>query len=245
MAPRRTRNRLATAVACPHCGRVGHSSNLCPRDDYSPDLPALTCSQCVRTVTTATGGDTTNEIYVGIQPCVQHSTLTTQPPSSAPSSLSTALAAAVPPTPPAPVPAANPAPTADPVAAAPAPQPIPPQQQPAPTQPLLPTRRNRTYNFSDIDAKYRQVVSLVNGGATSDDALEVAGIKRRTFRRWRAVAEARLLDEAGFLSLVNRISNATLQDCESQSKTILQRAVSRQKLEDLFRAGACLKPLRK
>ena len=82
--PRANRGRrLAAAVACPHCGRVGHSSNLCPRDDYSPDIPALTCSQCVRRVTTATGGDTNFEIYIGVDPCAQHATLTAQPPTQA------------------------------------------------------------------------------------------------------------------------------------------------------------------
>ena len=105
-------------INCTHCGRDGHSSNICPRDDYSSDLPSLTCSQCVRTVVTARGGDNTNQIYVGIQPCSLHSTLTSQPPSAAPTALSTALA----PTAPAPAPpAAAPAPAAAPVPHAAAP----------------------------------------------------------------------------------------------------------------------------
>ena len=84
-----------------------------------------------------------------------------------------------------------------------------------------------------FDEKYRQVVALVNGGATLNDAKEVVGLKRSTFRRWRLVA--------GLLNLVNRISRATLQDCETQSKTILQRASSHNRMEELLRAGVCLK----
>ena len=236
MPPRR-RGRPAATPTCSHCGRPGHTSNICPRDDYSPDLALLTCNQCIRQVVTATGGDTNFEVYCGIQPCNQHSTLTAQPPSTAPSALATALAAS----------------TAPPAAAPPQPAAAPPPPAAAPSQPAavpprpLPQnsgRSNRSYCFQEIDEKYRQVVSLVNGGATLTDAMEVVGLKRRTFRRWRLVAEARLLDEPGFLNLVNRISRATLQDCETQSKTILQRASSHNRMEELFRAGVCFKYLR-
>ena len=106
------------------------------------------------------------------------------------------------------------------------------------------------------DEPYQQDVQLrrhrlqvpasgVLGGATINDALEVAGIKRRTFRRWRVIAEARLLDEPGLNTLVGRTLNASMGDCELHSKTILNRSTSRVKLEELFRAGACLKPLKK
>ena len=174
------------------------------------------------------------------------STLTSQPPSAAPTALSTALAPA-----PAP-PAAAPAPAAAPVphAAAPVPPataPIPPATAAvAPAHlPFRTNRTNRMFSFADIDSKYRLVVSLVLGGATINDALEVAGIKRRTFRRWRVIAEARLLDEPGLNTLVGRTLNASMGDCELHSKTILNRSTSRVKLEELFRAGACLKPLKK
>ena len=214
-----------------HIIRNGHSSNICPRDDYSSNLPSLTCSQCVRTVVTARGGDNTNQIYVGIQPCSLHSTLTSQPPSAAQTALSTALA----PTAPAPAPpAAAPAPAAAPVPHAAAT--VPPATAPiprataavAPAPAPLPFRTNRTnrmFSFADIDSKYRLVVSLVLGGATINDALEVAGIKRRTFRRWRVIAEARLLDEPGLNTLVGRTLNASMGDCELHSKTILNRSL--------------------
>ena len=244
--------RPATTINCTHCGRDGHSSNICPRDDYSSDLPSLTCSQCVRTVGTARGGDNTNQIYVGIQPCSLHSTLTSQPPSAAPTALSTALAPTAPAPPAAAPPAAAPAAAPVPHAAAPAPPataPIPPATAavaPAPAPlPFRTNRTNRMFSFADIDSKYRLVVSLVLGGATINDALEVAGIKRRTFRRWRVIAEARLLDEPGLNTLVGRTLNASMGDCELHSKTILNRSTSRVKLEELFRAGACLKPLKK
>ena len=180
------RGRRPATINCTHCGRDGHSSNICPRDDYSSDLPSLTCSQCVRTVVTARGGDNTNQIYVGIQPCSLHSTLTSQPPSAAPTALSTALAPA--PAPPAAAPAAAPVPHA----AAPVPPataPIPPATAavaPAPAPlPFRTNRTNRMFSFADIDSKYRLVVSLVLGGATINDALEVAGIKRRTLESHR------------------------------------------------------------
>ena len=173
------------------------------------------------------------------------STLTSQPPSAAPTALSTALA----PTAPAPAP---PAAAPVPHAAAPVPPataPIPPATAavaPAPAPlPFRTNRTNRMFSFADIDSKYRLVVSLVLGGPTINDALEVAGIKRRTFRRWRVIAEARLLDEPGLNTLVGRTLNASMGDCELHSKTILNRSTSRVKLEELFRAGACLKPLKK
>ena len=181
-----------------------------PEMTTPPTSPSLTCSQCVRTVVTARGGDNTNQIYVGIQPCSLHSTLTSQPPSAAPIPPATA-------------------------AVAPAPAPLP----------FRTNRTNRMFSFADIDSKYRLVVSLVLVGATINDALEVAGIKWRTFRRWRVIAEARLLDEPGLNTLVGRTLNASMGDCELHSKTILIRSTSRVKLEELFRAGACLKPLKK
>ena len=62
-----------------HCGRRGHVSNICLRDDYSKDIPALSCSSCVRHVITAVS-DSQFEIYCGIDPCALHSTLRAQPP---------------------------------------------------------------------------------------------------------------------------------------------------------------------
>ena len=77
------------------------------------------------------------------------------------------------------------------------------------------------------------------------DALDTINVKGRTFRRWRIVAEARLVDEQAFNTLVGRIQNPTLDDCVAQGKTILQRSSSHAKLNSLFLAGACLKPMPK
>ena len=53
----------------------------------------MTCTNCVRRVTSATGGDANFQIYIGIDPCAQHATLTAQPPTqAAPSVFSQAVA---------------------------------------------------------------------------------------------------------------------------------------------------------
>ena len=83
MPTRSGRNRTTTSPSCQHCGRTGHTANICPRDDYSPDVPALTCTQCVRSVTTATGGISQFQMVCTIDPCAAHSTLSAQPPTQA------------------------------------------------------------------------------------------------------------------------------------------------------------------
>ena len=66
-----------------------------------------------------------------------------------------------------------------------------------PVNPSVPAagRTNRSQCFTEIDRKYRQVVAFTNSGLTVGDALEAVNLKKRTFRRWRIVAEARLIDE--------------------------------------------------
>ena len=107
MPTRSGRSRTTTSPSCQHCGRTGHTANICPRDDYSPDVPALTCTQCVRRVVTATGGISQFQMVCTIDPCAAHSTLSAQPPTqAAPSALSSAmasLAGATPSQPPAPL----------------------------------------------------------------------------------------------------------------------------------------------
>ena len=44
------------------------------------------------------------------------------------------------------------------------------------------------------------------------DALEVINVKERTFRRWRDIAEALLVDETDFMALVERLHSPTLDD---------------------------------
>ena len=123
--------------------------------------------------------------------------------------------------------------------------PIPPATAavaPAPAPlPFRTNRTNRMFSFADIDSKYRLVVSLVLGGATINDALEVAGIKRRTFRR--SPSRRTWIEHSCWTN--PQCLHGAMGDCELHSKTILNISTSRVKLEELFRAGACLKPLKK
>ena len=54
-----------------------------------------------------------------------------------------------------------------------------------------------------------------------------------------------MVDETDFKALVERLQSPTLDDCVTQAKTILQRSSSQTKLNSLFLAGACLRPLKK
>ena len=247
MPTRSGRNRTTTSPSCQHCGRTGHTENICPKDDYSPDVPALTSTQCVRRFVTATGGISQFQMVCAIDPCAAHSTLSAQPPTpAAPSALSSAmasLAGATPSQPPAPLNPPQPPPVG--------PNPTPPTNPPAVPNPRpsssAPPGRNttRSYSLATIDRKYNQIVSLVNGGTSLEEAYTMTNVKRRTFRRYRTVAEARLVDELSFSNLIRQVENPTLEDCETKGKQILQRTTSKKKLNELFLAGVCLKPLRK
>ena len=51
--PTRSGLRLSRPIpppTCSHCGVRGHINTVCPRSSYSPDIPALTCTHCIRTV---------------------------------------------------------------------------------------------------------------------------------------------------------------------------------------------------
>ena len=194
-------------------------------------------------------------MYCGIDPCPQNFTLTAHPPShSSPSAMAQALSSLTAPgsstnTPPntpgtstgsssPPPPAAGPAQPPNPAGPPQASNPVP--AAPTAPQPTFQTRRkNRSFSLPDIDARYVRVTSLVNGGASLSDALEVTGFPRRTFRRWRIV------DERGFNNLMSQIQNSTLENCVTQGKTILLRASSLPRLEALFLPGCCLKPIRR
>ena len=214
--PPRQRGRPAATPPCCHCGRSGQTSNICPRDDYSPDLALLTCNQCIRQEVTATGGDTNFELRSLLRYLTMQPTFYADSPASLYCSHRTSNCSGC---------SSCSQCTAIPNL------PLHLSNQLLPLPNLQPSLLHR------FDEKYRQVVALVNGGATLNDAKEVVGLKRSTFRRWRLVA--------GFLNLVNMISRATLQHCETQSKTILQRGSSHNRMEELFRAGVCLRPIRR
>ena len=119
---------------CLHCGAQGHIATVCPRTTYLPDIPALKCTHCIRTIRSGTSSEpVSTQIVVIIDPCIAHSSPVVRPapPSSTTSSAPTARSAARPPPPPRPIvpglpgpvvpglaPAADPAPNP----AAPAPQ---------------------------------------------------------------------------------------------------------------------------
>ena len=244
-----TRGRRTTPN-CDHCGRRGHVSNLCPRDDYSGDIPALT--QCVRRVISA-ANDSTFQMYCAIDPCILHSTLTAQPPSlTIPSALSTAMASLSAANQPNPSPAGPSQTTSSQQSSGPTTQPAVPPPQPVGAQPVVPVqnttparRNNRSYSFADMGRKYHTVTTLVNSGVSLLDALAAVNVKERTFRRWRLVAEARLVDESRFNLFLRRSPSPTLEDCVAYARTNLDRASSRVKLNSLFLTGAALKPMAK
>ena len=130
------------------------------------------------------------------------------------------------------------------------PNPTPPTNPPAVANPgpsvSAPPGRNtsRSYSLATIDIKYNQLVSLVNNGTSLEDAYTMTNVKRRTFRRYRTVAEVRLVDELSFNNIMRQVDSPTLEDCETKGNQILQRT-SKGKLNELFLAGVCLKPLRK
>ena len=53
-----------------------------------------------------------------------------------------------------------------------------------------------------IDTVYREVFDKVNRGRTHEEAFALVQRKRRTFRTYRNVAEARLVDRHAFERLV-------------------------------------------
>ena len=275
----RTRRRAApTPPKCDHCGRRGHVSNICPRDDYNPDLPALNCSSCVRHVISAVG-DSQFEMYCGIDPCILHSTLTAQPPShTTPSAMAVAMASLSSQTAGASgsssqaagasgssLSAAGASGSSSQAAGASGSSSQADGASGSSSQAdgasgsssqadgasgssstqLAARRNNRSYSFTDILSRYSQLTALVNGGSSLADALVVVNVKDRTFRRWRDVAEALLVDETDFMAMVERRLSPTLEDCVALARTVLQRSSSQTKLTSLFLAGACLRPMKK
>ena len=71
-----------------------------------------------------------------------------------------------------------------------------PTPGPAPTAavPLSGHQSGRSYSLDRIAAVYHGVVDNVNQGRTHEEAFVIMQIKRRTFRTYRNIAEARLVD---------------------------------------------------
>ena len=65
---------------CSHCGARGHINTVCPRSSYSPDIPALTCPHCIRTVRSGQGNEPdSTQIVVTIDLCSTHSSPVVRP----------------------------------------------------------------------------------------------------------------------------------------------------------------------
>ena len=65
---------------CSHCGVRGHISTVCPRSSYSPDIPALSCPHCIRTVRSGQSNEPDGtQIVVIIDPCSGHSSPVVRP----------------------------------------------------------------------------------------------------------------------------------------------------------------------
>ena len=122
---------------------------------------------------------------------------------------------------------------ADPRAAAPG-----PAAAPRPAAAARPIRTNRSFNLQLIDAQYQDVVDLVNAGSTIVNALEQLGLKMRSFRRYRTIAEARLVDLTAFERILER-GEPTLEDLVTEGKRILRQ--NRARLFILFGQGRCLR----
>ena len=140
MRTRRNRYTAPTpAPKCDHCGSTGHISSICSRRTYSPDLPSLTCTACIRTVRSAYREDPDYlQIIVHIDPCSLHSTPTIRPNRPIPTTnhrLRTSSTSR--PTPPPPPPTVSG--LAPRTAAAPQPPPAPAPLAPAPLAPAPPT----------------------------------------------------------------------------------------------------------
>ena len=98
-----------------------------------------------------------------------------------------------------------------------------------------------------IDGVYKEVARSVHEGnsQSQEDAFQLLNvIKRRTFRTYRPIAEARLLDITAFKRLLSTHLNPTLHDANSEARKILQRAANKSKLRDLYLAGVILRPAR-
>ena len=130
-------SRPITPPTCSHCGVQGHISTVCPRSTYSPDIPALACNHCIRTVRSGHRSEPDGtQIVVTIDPCTSHSSpvIRPNPPHTPASALASATTPLVRPTPP-PRPVV---PTAHTSTSTPAP-PAPGTPPPPYTPPVAPT----------------------------------------------------------------------------------------------------------
>ena len=134
---------------CSHCGARGHINTVCPRSSYSPDIPALTCPHCIRTVRSGQSNEPDGtHIVVTIDPCSTHSSPVVRP------------------SPPHPPPPYTPAaPTASVILPPPPPRPVPvPAPAPAPAPATFPARvmvDSRCQSFTAWRGPVVHVVDLV------------------------------------------------------------------------------------
>ena len=95
----------------------------------------------------------------------------------------------------------------------------------------------RQQKFIEIhDASIAPVSRQYRASKTHEEAFALVQTKWRTFRTYRKVAEARLVDLLAFERLVVAHLNPTLSNCDAEAKKTLQRTTSKAKLKDLHLA---------
>ena len=235
MSTRRTRTQRARTT-CQHCGVTGHSSTICPRNTYSPDLPAATCPACIRTVSILADGT----LFMAIQPCNLHTTPTAPPPTQPlPTQLLPTQLLPTQPLPTQPLPT-QPLPAQPPAHQAPLPA-IQPPLLPA-TFPTTSSRRTRSYDTLRMQEEYSLVVQLTKAGHTVVKAVDAAGTTMRTFRKTRYIVEMKYAHLSTFLNLesVYTTKNSLAVECQKE----LKKSVHHEKRMKNFLNGLYLKPFK-
>ena len=102
-------------------------------------------------------------------------------------------------------------------------------------------RTNRSYCFTEIDRKHRQVVAFTNSGPAVGNALEAVDFKteERHLQEIENCCRGSPDIRAGIQHIAGSPSESSHGGLLLAGETILARSSSRQKLLDLFRAGMC------
>ena len=235
---------------CDHCDSVGHISTICPRTNYLPQLPAASCTHCIRTVRSGWADEPdAHQIILTLDPCYAHSSPVVRPsrhpPSPPPPYSSVVSTRPHPPAPPTVVTiptnlagtssTTSSSSTPDPVVSTTATtSPTAPNSQPGPTTALTsdslaaapsstgPIRRSRvrTFSLSAITGSYEEVLRKVNSGSSLTDALAQSGVSRTHFNRKRPIAEASKVDMPRLQQAIQQVIKPTVENIFPQARTI-------------------------
>ena len=218
---------------CDHCGSVGHISTIWPRTNYLPQLPAASCTHCIRTVRSGWADEPdAHQIILTLDPCSAHSSPVVRPSRHPPApptvvTIPTNLAGTSSTT--------SSSSTPDPVVSTTATtSPTAPNSQPGPTTALTsdslaaapsstgPIRRSRvrTFSLSAITGSYEEVLRKVNSGSSLTDALAQSGVSRTHFNRKRPIAEASKVDMPRLQQAIQQVIKPTVENIFPQARTI-------------------------